>query len=244
MTTKVCASCKVEKDASAFKRSNRNTDGLYSYCRVCAAEKERTRRAPIREKIRAKDKAYYEGHKDEAGERFKKRMEDPEKRARKAETEAAWMAARPDKTAEYSARHYAKNAKNRNAQTRAYYADHREQERARMLEYQQRNLHLYAANAAKRRAAERRATPAWLTDDDRTMMQITYQMAGLMSERLGVKFHVDHIHPINGDTVCGLHVPTNLRVITEAENIAKGNTFVDHGSWSWMMVQGGDTFCD
>ena len=223
MTTKVCASCKVEKDASAFKRSKQNSDGLYSYCRVCAAEKERTRRAPIRDVINAKAKEYYEGHKDEAGERFRKRMEDPEKRARKAETEAAWMAARPDKTAEYSARHYAKNAKNRNAQTRAYYADHREQERARMLEYQQRNLHLYAANAAKRRAAERQATPAWLTEDHLTMMQITYQMAELMSERMGEKYHVDHIHPLNGENVCGLHVPWNLQVITARDNISKSN---------------------
>lgn len=39
----------------------------------------------------------------------------------------------------------------------------------------------------------------------------------------GVAHEVDHYYPLLGETVCGLHVPQNVRVVTAAENLAKGN---------------------
>ena len=54
-------------------------------------------------------------------------------------------------------------------------------------------------------------------------IQEMYDIAVAKTVQTGIKHHVDHIHPINGNGYCGLHVPCNLRVITATENILKRN---------------------
>lgn len=68
-------------------------------------------------------------------------------------------------------------------------------------------------------------TPAWLDVDDLWMIAEAYQLAELRTKITGVLHHVDHIIPLRGKKVSGLHVPSNLQVITSAENQRKTNKF-------------------
>lgn len=72
-------------------------------------------------------------------------------------------------------------------------------------------------------AARRAATPSWLTAIHKAQIREYYEIAKAREMQTGVKYHVDHIVPINGIDVCGLHVPWNLQVLSASENCAKKN---------------------
>lgn len=83
----------------------------------------------------------------------------------------------------------------------------------------QRNLWTMNYKAAK---AER--MPTWLNDAEIFEMECVYKYcAGLRN--VGLDYHVDHVVPLRGDNVSGLHVSWNLQVIPGHENMSKGNTF-------------------
>jgi|DEB0MinimDraft_6_1074348.scaffolds.fasta_scaffold35714_2 hypothetical protein len=77
-----------------------------------------------------------------------------------------------------------------------------------------------AANNMKRHAAKLERTPAWA---DNEAIKEVYKLRDEMTEETGVQHHVDHIIPLRGEKVSGLHVPDNLQVITAFENLSKHN---------------------
>jgi len=83
----------------------------------------------------------------------------------------------------------------------------------------------HCAIQAKRRANKLLATPKWLTNDQFKSMLLEYELAKWCTEVTGIQYDVDHIIPLKGKTVCGLHVPWNLRVVTASENRSKGNKY-------------------
>jgi len=86
-----------------------------------------------------------------------------------------------------------------------------------------KNKAKWNARNAKRRAAKLQRTPEWLTDDHLWMIEEVYELAQLRSKVTGVDHHVDHVVPLRGKTVSGLHVPWNLQVIPWYENLSKSN---------------------
>ena len=68
-------------------------------------------------------------------------------------------------------------------------------------------------------------SPKWLTADDRWMIEQAYELAVLRTKMFGFSWHVDHILPLQGKTVSGFHVPTNLQVIPATDNVRKANMF-------------------
>jgi hypothetical protein len=88
-----------------------------------------------------------------------------------------------------------------------------------------RNPDKVNAQCAKRRASKHSATPPWLTNAHLNQITSYYTYAKLRERLTSVEHHVDHIVPILGKSVCGLHVPWNLQVITATENLRKNNRF-------------------
>ena len=74
----------------------------------------------------------------------------------------------------------------------------------------------------KRRTKIKRAVPLWA---DTWKMKQYYILAKELSRIYGTEFHVDHIVPLQGKNVSGLHVENNLQIITKTENLKKGNRF-------------------
>jgi hypothetical protein len=79
------------------------------------------------------------------------------------------------------------------------------------------------AKTAKRRAQKLHATPKWLTAEHLLEIQKFYIKAAELTKSTGIPHEVDHIVPLQGENVSGLHTPWNLQVLTKSENRAKCN---------------------
>lgn len=90
------------------------------------------------------------------------------------------------------------------------------------------NGHRYrAANVArvsKYVIAKINAVPKWA---DLQSIKSIYEEAAMVTKVTGIRQHVDHIIPLRGKTVCGLHVHTNLRIVPYYENCSKGNKLIE-----------------
>ena len=80
-----------------------------------------------------------------------------------------------------------------------------------------------AASTRAYQAKKRGAAPPWLSKEHKRQMREFYAEARRLTKLTGVKHVVDHIHPLRGKTLSGLHVPWNLQVLTDKENAVKGN---------------------
>lgn len=92
--------------------------------------------------------------------------------------------------------------------------------------WKEKNVVWVRADTKARRRKHRDATPPWISRQQKTDIRQLYQIAITMTKTTGEQYVVDHIVPLRGEDVCGLHVPWNLRVITQEENLKKSNKLV------------------
>lgn len=182
-------------------------------CVECAVARAQKRYAGKVEEIREYSRARY--------------WREPEKyRAQVAENKAR----NPEAARLAQQRDYLRHKPAYVARAMAQQALNPEAHRQRAREWHQRNPDKSYENVVRRRMRKLQRTPEWLTAEQRGEIRQLYCMSRRVSQCTGVPHNVDHIVPLQGAAVSGLHVPWNLRVITAAKNRSKGNALEAPGT--------------
>lgn len=119
--------------------------------------------------------------------------------------------------------------KNNSEERKKYMSKYADKNRTKIRkiasEWQKKNKGKVNANTALRHTAKMQRTPAWLTKHDKLHIKCLYQVAAMRTRESGQVWHVDHVIPLQGEDVCGLHVPSNLQIIPAVDNMSKGNRY-------------------
>lgn len=107
--------------------------------------------------------------------------------------------------------------------SKKWYSGNAQARKISMAQWQKLNPSKCASITAKRRSAQLLRTPNWLENTHFEQIENFYEVAEKYSAESGIKHEVDHIVPLQGKDVCGLHVPWNLQVIPVSLNRSKGN---------------------
>jgi hypothetical protein len=171
----------------------------------------------------AYSKAYREANKEKEAARIK-----------------AWKQANKERISMQSKEYNEANKSDISLKKQAYYLENKERIDARNIAYNKKNrIKLskketewrsenrgnVAANIRRYQVAKMNRTAKWLTKFDKLKISCIYSVAAMLTRENKEAWHVDHIIPLQGRNVSGLHVPSNLQVIRGEENMAKHNKF-------------------
>jgi len=130
-----------------------------------------------------------------------------------------------DKKKKFADRWYANNADRKAETQKKWREDNHERVTLTTSEWRKDNPYRVRSYSAKYRAAKLQASPPWLTSEQELEMQRMYESCKYVEDPSGEVWEVDHIVPLQGENVCGLHVPWNLQLLPRSLNRSKANKF-------------------
>lgn len=192
--SKTCSKCGETKPIEHFSIDRSKANGRVSRCKACVALRDKQQNA-------AKTDAQRAGLNAHRRERYALDLKYREQRLAEVKQYAA------------------ANSETKRRVAQAWREANPERHRHNSREWQKANPGKARAISGRKRAAKINAVPAWA---DKGKIDAIYEEAAEL-RALGVDVEVDHIVPLQGKTVRGLHVHTNLRLLLATDNAAKGN---------------------
>jgi 5-methylcytosine-specific restriction endonuclease McrA len=98
-------------------------------------------------------------------------------------------------------------------------------DRAYRLKHSDEQKSIKLAGVVKRRTSKMQRTPKWVDAEELWLIKEVYKLAAERTKLHGFSWHVDHIVPLQGKLVSGLHTIANLQVIPASQNVQKSNTW-------------------
>lgn len=207
--TKICNQCKVLLDLQFFYKDKRNSDGCRGICKTCHNVKSQKwfAKNPI------KTRKYRKKCREQQIEKYRKKGRE-------------YWTLRPDYLKRQN-KQRRENFKQKDSQKRKeYYKTNQEKLKNYSKDWRKENPSKVLAQTSKRRAARIEATPPWLSKEHLAEIEEMYILAKELSWLFeGEKLEVDHIIPLQGKYVRGLHVPWNLQLLSEKMNRKKYNNW-------------------
>jgi len=221
---KYCLDCNLLKPIAEFCKNVRKKDGHEIYCRPCASVRSKEQYQKSKDKVYTRHKVWVSNNREKMAAYCKE-----------------WRERNPELNAQIHHDHYIRNRerlllgdKLRRLNNydkfiereQASYEKFRDNRRIRAVRWRTKNPHKVTAHAAKRRSVKKQRTPPWMTEDHFNQIDMIYAMSDVMTKSTGVQHHVDHIVPLQGKTVSGLHAPWNMQVIPATDNLRKNNKLI------------------
>lgn len=203
---KACKECGVVKPLGDFHRRKVMKDGRRRRCKPC---------------VNAYMREYYKNNAEE------KRQWQRDYRRRNADRVRAYDRFRYKrdnlKHLMRRRRYYRKNRKEILEKSKEYYYTKRDFEKAR--EAQRRHYENHKERYEIWRMEKKQRVPVWFSELDQFVSDQACDLREMRNECTGIEWHIDHIIPLKGKKVSGLHVWNNLQVIPAVENLRKGNSY-------------------
>ena len=195
--TKKCTNkkCQKIKPISSFHKDSNRKDCHSLWCKTCVKTHRKLHYLKNKDKTLSQNRKYRESHMDEFKIWSKQYI--LKTKSQKKEYDIQYNIENRDKIKEKNHKHY-KN-----------------------------NISKYNAKTAKRRAAKLQRTVAWADLEAIKEVYADCEEINLAARTAGSteRYVVDHEIPLQGELVSGLHVPENLQIITNNDNLSKGNKF-------------------
>ena len=228
MTTKSCSkeTCLMQnpQPLENFHKNKNAKDGRSSICKNCKNLSEAEYRKTHKKEIAARGKTQRDKNPDYMKNWIQNNKEKHAKIQKKSKDKNR------EKIRKDGLEYYYNNREHQLALAKKRRDENPEKEQARGRKFRQENKGSVNNRCARRRSKKAKATPIWSTKEDSLEIKTFYIEAARLTKETGIRYDVDHILPINGKTISGLHVHWNLQILPRNLNVRKGNRILKKGS--------------